>query len=50
MFHVRGRPFSANPKLSVTLRLDREVVAYFKSGGKGWQTRINEVLRKSAGV
>ncbi|MCF6322507.1 MAG: BrnA antitoxin family protein [Rhizobiaceae bacterium] len=34
----------------MTLRLDREVVAYFKGGGKGWQTRINEVLRKSVGV
>ncbi len=46
----RGRPFSANPKLSVTLRLDQEVVAHFKSSGKGWQSRINAVLRKSAGV
>ncbi len=46
----RGRPFSANPKLSVTLRLDREVVAHFKGSGKGWQTRINKVLRKAAGV
>ena len=46
----RGRPFSANPKLSVTLRLDQEVVAHFKSSGKGWQSRINAALRKSAGV
>jgi len=46
----RGRPFSDNPKLSVTLRLDREVVAHFKDGGKGWQSRINATLRKAAGV
>ncbi len=46
----RGRPFSTNPKLSVTLRLDQEVVAHFKSSGKGWQSRINAALRKSAGV
>ncbi|QMT30624.1 BrnA antitoxin family protein [Alysiella filiformis] len=31
-------------KQMVTLRLSPEVIAAFKADGKGWQTRINEVL------
>lgn len=31
-------------KQSITLRLSPEVIAAFKADGKGWQTRINEVL------
>lgn len=44
---VRGRPKSDMPKQQVTLRLDADVVEHFKSGGKGWQTRINDTLAKS---
>ncbi len=33
------------PKQSVTLRLDRDVLQYFRSQGAGYQTRINETLR-----
>lgn len=33
------------PKVPVHIRLDREVVDYFKAGGKGYQSRINAVLR-----
>jgi uncharacterized protein (DUF4415 family) len=29
----------------VTLRLDPEVIAWFKKFGKGYQTRINAVLK-----
>ncbi len=32
-------------KNRVTIRLTPEVVAFFKNQGKGWQTRINEVLQ-----
>jgi uncharacterized protein (DUF4415 family) len=32
-------------KRQVTLRLDAEVLEKFKAGGRGWQTRINAVLR-----
>lgn len=32
-------------KRQVTLRLDAEVLDRFKAGGRGWQTRINAVLR-----
>ncbi len=45
-----GRPHSANPKQAVSLRLDPDVVAWYRSGGPGWQTRINEALRKAAGL
>ncbi|HWK46617.1 MAG TPA: BrnA antitoxin family protein [Stellaceae bacterium] len=33
----------------MTLRLDGDVLDAFKSGGPGWQTRINEALRKHIG-
>lgn len=42
----RGRPFATDPKLPVTLRLDGDVVHHFRASGKGWQTRINSILRK----
>jgi uncharacterized protein (DUF4415 family) len=44
----RGRPRSPSPKQMVSLRLDREIVTYFKIDGPGWQTRINDVLREKA--
>jgi uncharacterized protein (DUF4415 family) len=44
----RGRPALATPKQAVSLRLDPDVIAYFKAGGPGWQTRINERLRQVA--
>lgn len=39
-----GRPRSTNPKQSVNLRLDAEVLAHFRATGPGWQTRINAAL------
>lgn len=33
------------PKTPVSIRLDPEVLAFFKAQGKGYQTRINAVLR-----
>jgi uncharacterized protein (DUF4415 family) len=44
----RGRPPLANPKESTSLRLDPDVVAHFRRGGRGWQSRINAALRKAA--
>jgi len=32
-------------KQMVSLRLDRDVLDWFKSRGKGYQTRVNAVLR-----
>ncbi len=42
---VRGRPRSANPKLLVSVRYSPEVIAYFKSTGDGWQSRMDDVLK-----
>jgi uncharacterized protein (DUF4415 family) len=33
-------------KRQVTLRLDENIVAHFKAGGRGWQTRINAALKR----
>ena len=44
----RGRPPSPRPKQALSLRLDPDVVAYFRRGGRGWQSRINAALRKAA--
>lgn len=46
----RGRPRTESPKVSTTIRLDADVVAHYKAGGPGWQTRINETLRHAAGL
>lgn len=45
----RGRPKLARPKVPVTLRLDADVVERFKADGAGWQSRMNEALKKAAG-
>jgi uncharacterized protein (DUF4415 family) len=41
----RGRPKSVNPKIATQIRLSSEVVEFFKAQGRGWQTRIDAVLR-----
>lgn len=43
---LRGRPKSGNKKLLVSIRYSPEVVAYFKSTGAGWQSRMDEALRE----
>nr|ADC35884.1 hypothetical protein [uncultured bacterium 246] len=34
-------------KESLTIRLDADVLAWLKSQGRGYQTRINNLLRKA---
>ena len=34
-------------KEQVTLRIDQDVLDYFRESGPGWQDRINEALRKA---
>ncbi|MFC3706017.1 BrnA antitoxin family protein [Devosia honganensis] len=41
----RGLPKVAAPKQQISLRLDPEVIEKFKATGKGWQARINDVLK-----
>ena len=45
-----GRPKLANPKQRITLRLDSEVIESYRASGAGWQTRMNEALRKAAKI
>lgn len=33
------------PKELVSIRLDKDVLEHFRAGGKGYQTRINAVLK-----
>lgn len=45
----RGRgPQKAPTKVLTTVRLDADVLAFFKAQGSGYQTRINDELRKIA--
>jgi uncharacterized protein (DUF4415 family) len=41
----RGRP-TGRTKSSQTVRFDLDILAAFKSTGKGWQTRMNDALRE----
>ena len=43
---LRGRPKSDSPKQLVSVRYSQEVLAYFKSTGEGWQSRMDGVLRE----
>ena len=45
----RGRPPAERPKQQVTLRLDPDILEHFRSMGAGWQTAINEALRRAIG-
>lgn len=43
----RGRgPQKAPTKVLTTVRLDADVIAFFRAQGRGYQTRINEALRR----
>ena len=46
----RGRPKAPVTKTSITLRLDPDVLTAFRATGPGWQGRMNEALRKAAGL
>jgi uncharacterized protein (DUF4415 family) len=43
---LRGRPKSGSAKQLVSVRYSPEVLAYFKSTGEGWQSRMDGVLRQ----
>ena len=42
-----GVPIS---KEQVSLRLDGDLIAHFQEDGPGWQDRINDALRRAAGL
>ncbi len=43
----RGRPPKPERKVNQTLRIDPDVLDAYRRLGKGWQTRINQVLREN---
>lgn len=45
----RGRPkgSTTSAKSQITLRLDNDIIERFKAGGPGWQSRINDTLRRA---
>ena len=44
---TRG-PQKAPTKVPVSIRLSADVVAHYKATGPGWQSRIDDTLRKAA--
>ena len=42
---VRG-PQNAPLKVPVSIRLSPDILEFFKSQGKGWQTKINTILHE----
>ena len=49
LWRKRGErgPQKTPTKQQVTLRLDRDVLDRFRATGRGWQSRVNEALRKA---
>ena len=43
----KGRPEKPDKKINQTIRIDPDVLKAYRNEGKGWQTRINEVLRRN---
>jgi len=44
----RGRPKAEKRKTLLSVRLDDDVISHFRAAGPGWQSRINDALRKAA--
>ncbi len=43
-----GRPAGSvklEPKVSTTIRFDQDVIEALRASGKGWQTRVNDLIR-----
>ncbi len=43
----RGRPKSAAPKINTTLRLGQDIVAALKASGRGYNTKVEKILRQA---
>ncbi|MEH3108107.1 MAG: BrnA antitoxin family protein [Sphingomonas fennica] len=46
----RPRGSTTSAKSQIAIRIDNDVLAHFRAQGAGWQTRVNAVLRKAAGL
>ena len=47
-WYRRAEAITSRPKVPVSIRLDADLVEFFRGQGRGWQTRINAVLRAYA--
>jgi len=45
--HRGGRP-AGSTKEQVSLRVDRDALARWRASGAGWQSRMNDVLRRAS--
>ncbi|MCO6417656.1 BrnA antitoxin family protein [Siccirubricoccus sp. KC 17139] len=44
-WYLKAEAVMPRPKVAVSLRLDADLVEEFRASGRGWQTRINAILR-----
>ena len=42
----RGRPYADQPKVSTSIRLDADLLNALRATGRGWQSRVNSILRE----
>jgi uncharacterized protein (DUF4415 family) len=42
----RGRPAGSGQKTQTTLRISKDVLEFFRATGPGWQTRMDEALKR----
>jgi uncharacterized protein (DUF4415 family) len=47
---ARRGPQKTPTKVAVSIRLSPEVISHFKEKGPGWQSRIDDALRKIAKI
>ena len=44
-WYENAKAVMPRPKVPVSIRLDADLIDHFRSTGRGWQTRINAILR-----
>lgn len=44
---TRGRPKAAIKRPMLSMRVDPDVLAHLRASGKGWQTKVNALLRQA---
>ncbi|RAI55949.1 hypothetical protein DOO78_23675 [Roseicella frigidaeris] len=47
-WHRSAEAAMPRPKVPVSIRLDADLVDFFRRQGRGWQTKVNAVLRAYA--
>ncbi len=45
-----GRPKAEVTKEQINVRIDPDVLARLREGGRGWKSRINAILREALGL